>query len=270
MKEATKEMAHKIYEEYIEEGLKMFPPFKGFGMKFIQFSIDEPEYFKSLFMSRNDLSYIEFLESKIEWNRVIPSVQAAFSLNERDARLLFKNMMIYSFGLASLFVNSACVMTEEEISEHIGNACRGFLATIKMPKDERTKIIPSAESQDLGKVEDYISGKRNVIVGYGANKEMYQIRLDAILYFEAVGENVFAYTRGNVYEIKHRLYKIEEIVKNFEFIRVSKSLLVSKNKITSISSGEGGRKNILMLNGETVVASRLYVKDLMNEMKGSV
>lgn len=33
-------VARKKYEEYVEAGLKMFPPFKGFGMMFVQFAID--------------------------------------------------------------------------------------------------------------------------------------------------------------------------------------------------------------------------------------
>lgn len=43
-------IARKKYEEYVEAGLKMLPPFKGFGMMFVQFAIDEPEMFKCLFM----------------------------------------------------------------------------------------------------------------------------------------------------------------------------------------------------------------------------
>lgn len=263
------EEARRVYESYVDEGLHMFPPFKGYGIKIIQFSIDEPELYKALFLEKKDVSYDQYLSEQMEWEKVLPAIQASFGLSEKESKELFRYMTIYLHGLASLFVNSACVMTDEEISAHLGNVCRGLLMTLKSPKDERTKFVPSQTETNLGNVEDYIKGKKNVIVGYGPSKEMYQIRLDAILYFEAVGENVFAYTKGNVYEIKYRLYKIEEVVKALDYVRVSKSLLVNMKKIDSISSADGGRKNIHMVNGETVVASRMYVKELMNQMKES-
>lgn len=269
MSTISEQEARQVYEQYVSEGLSMFPPFKGFGMKFIQFSIDEPEMYRILFLSKKEYTFKEYLLEQFGWERLIPYVKESFELNEKDARELCKHIMFYAHGLATLFANSTCVMTEQEISETLGDICRAFLMEIKAPKDERTKVIPSQTETHLGNLTDYIKGKKNVIVGYGASKEMYQIRLDAILYFEAVGENVFAYTKGNVYEIKHRLYKIEEVVKHMDFIRVSKSLLVSVNKISSVSSAEGGRKNILLVNGETVVASRMYVKELMSQLKES-
>ena len=37
-------------------------------------------------------------------------------------------------------------------------------------------------------------GDANKITGYGEHRELYRISTDEILYFEAVGEKVFAYT----------------------------------------------------------------------------
>ncbi|MDO4466614.1 MAG: LytTR family DNA-binding domain-containing protein [Bacillota bacterium] len=269
MEKVSENEARKVYEKYIEEGLSMFPPFKGYGCKIVQFSMDEPEMYKTLFFGKKDISYEQYLEDQMEWKKILPSVQSSFGLSEREAKVLFRDMTIYLHGLASLFVNGACVMSEAEVSAHFGNVCRGLLMAIKSPKDERIKIIPSQTETQLGNIDDYIKGKKNVIVGYGPSKEKYQIHLDAILYFEAVGENVLAYTKANVYEIKHRLYKIEDVVKNMEFIRISKSLLVNIKKIIAISSAEGGRKSILLDNGENILASRMYVKELMLQMKES-
>ena len=102
------------------------------------------------------------------------------------------------------------------------------------------------------------------IIGYGDHREMYQLQMDNILYFEAVGERVFAYT---VYEVKKRLYQIEETAGRFDFIRASKSLLVNANRISSMASVAGSRGKITMDNGEAVIASRMYYKPLLNSIK---
>ena len=42
-------------------------------------------------------------------------------------------------------------------------------------------------------------GDANKITGYGEHRELYRISMDEILYFEAVGEKVFAYTEQEIY-----------------------------------------------------------------------
>lgn len=268
MIEINEQLAKATYEKYIEEGLKMFPPFKGYGIKFIQFSIDEPEMYRLLFLKERDISYNQYLDEQMQWDKVIPSVQLSLDLNEQDAKWLFKNLTLYAHGMATLFSSSACVMTEQEIALNLGEVCRGLLMQLKAPVDERVKMIPKEDAVEYG-LNEYIKGKKNVIIGYGSEKEMYQIRLDAILYFEAVGENVFAYTKGNVFEIKNRLYKIEEQIKGFNFIRASKSLLINTKKVLSISSQTGGRGKITMINGESVISSRSYYKNVVEVVKNA-
>ncbi|MFR0782984.1 MAG: LytTR family DNA-binding domain-containing protein [Coprococcus sp.] len=110
-------------------------------------------------------------------------------------------------------------------------------------------------------------GDANKITGYGEHRELYRISTDEILYFEAVGEKVFAYTEQEIYEIKNRLYQIEEKVNSYDFTRASKSMLVNTDRISSIASISGSRGKIMMDNGEAVIASRMYYKPLLSSMK---
>ena len=109
-------------------------------------------------------------------------------------------------------------------------------------------------------------GDANKITGYGEHRELYRISTDEILYFEAVGEKVFAYTEQEIYEIKNRLYQIEEKVNAYDFTRASKSMLVNTDRISSIASISGSRGKIMMDNGEAVIASRMYYKPLLSSM----
>ena len=53
--------------------------------------------------------------------------------------------------------------------------------------------------------------KEGVILEYvNFTKEFVSIRTEDILYFEAVQNKVFAYTSNKFYEIKSRLYQLEE------------------------------------------------------------
>ena len=135
---------------------------------------------------------------------------------------------------------------------------------------ENSIIIEYIEwTDELEDICNYIGGRKSQIIGYGENKEVYQIELDQILYFEAVGELVFAYTKTQMYEIKMRLYQIEEATKQNMILRVSKSFLVNIRKIKSVRPALNGRFIATMINGEEVLISRQYAKEVSEAIKAA-
>ena len=124
-------------------------------------------------------------------------------------------------------------------------------------------------TDELQEICNYIEGKKSQIVGYGENKEVYKLDLNEILYFEAVGELVFAYTKTQIYEIKMRLYQIEEATKQNMILRVSKSFLVNIRKIKSVRPALNGRFIATMINGEEVLISRQYAKEVSEAIKAA-
>ena len=86
-----------------------------------------------------------------------------------------------------------------------------------------------------------------------------------IYYFEAVDNKVFAYCKQSVYEVKERLYQLEEVIEELPFMRISKSMIVNIGKILHISPALGGRFEAVLENDEKVIISRLYVPILKNK-----
>ena len=87
-----------------------------------------------------------------------------------------------------------------------------------------------------------------------------------IYYFETVDNKVFAYCRQSVYEVKERLYQLEEVIEELPFMRISKSMIVNIEKILHISPALGGRFEAVLENDEKVIISRLYVPILKNKL----
>ena len=136
------------------------------------------------------------------------------------------------------------------------------------PTEEEAVILEYIEwTSEWENLSDYIEGKKRQIIGYGTKKEMYSIQLDDILYFEAVGDLVFAYTGDQVYEIKMRLYQVEETVQQNGILRVSKSFLVNVRKIEKVRSVLNGRFMAVMENGEEVLITRHYAREVMDAIK---
>lgn len=94
------------------------------------------------------------------------------------------------------------------------------------------------------------------------NGEIHLIEPAEVFYFEYVDQKVFVYCKTKVYEIRNKLYEIEEMLSDKDFIRVSKSSILNLNKISSLSPGFGGRFEALLKNGEKIIISRQYVNAL--------
>ena len=96
--------------------------------------------------------------------------------------------------------------------------------------------------------------------------DYFQVAPDEIYYFEAVDSKVFLYLEKEVYETKLKLYELEEIFRNTDFFRASKSCIVNLSKVKRLSPAFNGRFEARMRNGERVIISRQYVPVLKQKL----
>lgn len=87
-----------------------------------------------------------------------------------------------------------------------------------------------------------------------------------IYYFESVDNRVCACCENSVYEVRHKLYELEKIYDNTDFIRISKAMIVNVSKISKIVPVFNGRLEAVLINSERVVISRQYVPDLKKKL----
>ena len=120
-------------------------------------------------------------------------------------------------------------------------------------------------NEDFEDIRKYVLMKGDTIIGY-IDEKLYQVPLAEILYFEAVGEQVFAYTTDNLYSIKNRLYELEALYSDRKFIRCSKSMVVNIMKIESFRPAMESRFYAKMTNGEDIIISRMYAKNLKKKL----
>ncbi len=88
----------------------------------------------------------------------------------------------------------------------------------------------------------------------------------SVYYFEAVDDRVFAYCSSKVYEIKRKLYELEQQFENTDFLRISRSVIVNISRISKLTPAFNGRFEALLDNGERTVISRQYVPALKRKL----
>ena len=107
--------ANALYGEYIKEGLKQTPAFKGVGMKYIQFAKDEPELFKILGINKK---FTDNLLPAYDDNspEVLNVLENKYGMSDEAAKKLYNHMSVYAFGFASLYAQRIYLFTMEDIS----------------------------------------------------------------------------------------------------------------------------------------------------------
>ena len=96
----------------------------------------------------------------------------------------------------------------------------------------------------------------------------FEVPVMDLFYAESVDDRLFLYTAADSYEIRMKLYELEDLLKNRSFLRVSKSMIVNLMKITSVRPALNGRFSAVLKNGEEIIISRKYVPALKQILKG--
>ncbi len=140
--------------------------------------------------------------------------------------------------------------------------------TIESPREgaEDEIIIRCAQmDEDLLDLISQFKARRKPLTGY-ADGGIVKLSPKEIYYFESVDNRVFAYCEAQVYEVHQKLYELEALYPNSDFLRISKSVIVNISKIVMVSPMFGSRLEAKLRNGEKTIISRQYVPDLKRKL----
>lgn len=87
-----------------------------------------------------------------------------------------------------------------------------------------------------------------------------------VLFIESVDKRTFIYTADTVLETGLRLYEMEELLADCDFLRITKGCIVNFRAITALKPDVNGRIIATLENGERVVISRRYAPDVKSKL----
>ena len=122
--------AKELYGQYVEEGLQAQAAFRGVGMAYIRFAMEQPKLFALLFMrAPKDATDVSNILPVIEehYERILQSVKEAYGVGEEVARKLYQHLWIYSHGIAAMLATGLCGYTPAQVEEQLTDVFRGLL-----------------------------------------------------------------------------------------------------------------------------------------------
>lgn len=95
----------------------------------------------------------------------------------------------------------------------------------------------------------------------GKKDDKYEvIHYSKVLYVESYGHDVYLKTQKEDYLVKERLYEVESILTERNFIRINKSMIVNKYGIQEIVPSLNSRLSLLMKNDDVLYVTRSYLQ----------
>lgn len=128
---------------------------------------------------------------------------------------------------------------------------------------------PQLDSQVAQLQQTLMQANRPKLIFYKGSSE-YFLELMDILFFETDGAQIFAHTRDNAYEVKLRLYELEEQLPAY-FCRISKSGIANARAIYALDKSFSGTSTISFYDTvKQIHVSRHYyqlLKEKLHEMR---
>ena len=100
--------------------------------------------------------------------------------------------------------------------------------------DEPEMIIRAPRlTEDVARLQQLILEQNMTPLTFYKDRSEYFVDVSEILFFETDGEKIYGHTREEAYEVRQKLYKLEEILP-IAFCRISESTIVNTKQIYSI------------------------------------
>lgn len=133
---------------------------------------------------------------------------------------------------------------------------------IFIDKEREEEVIVYAHEKNtiVTSIERLVNENSAEFIGYKEDKAV-KLELSEIYCFTVEDNKIYAYTETDKFQIKQRLYKIEELLPD-SFIKLNKSCIGDTNKIQSFGAAFSGSLTVAFKNGYTDYVSRRNMKNV--------
>ena len=135
---------------------------------------------------------------------------------------------------------------------------------IEKVEEEKVLIYANERNKLVDEIESLVEAANINLTGT-LNDEIVKIEINDVSCFISENNKVFALISDKKYQIKQRLYQIEEMNLDM-FIKINQSCLANKKKIKKFESTIGGSLKVVFKNGYIDYISRRELKNVKQRM----
>ena len=139
-----------------------------------------------------------------------------------------------------------------------------FKLIIDKSRDEEVQVYAHSETDLTAAIEELCREDSFELYGY-KDKEAYNLKLQEIQCFVVEDNRIFALTDDSKWQIKYRLYQLEEKLPD-GFIKINQSCIANIKFIKRFDASFSGVLNVKFKNGHIDYVSRRNVKNVKERL----
>lgn len=136
------------------------------------------------------------------------------------------------------------------VSEEKNESVRAFLSEHGVPVGDAAEFTVTETSR----YPAFLSAR-------DGDKERVRLSADEVIFVEAFGRDVEIHTAQGTYYSPDRMYRLEELLDPQEFLRVSKSVIISRKHVKKIRPSLSMKYVLTLTDGTLVDVTRSYYSD---------
>lgn len=129
------------------------------------------------------------------------------------------------------------------------------------PSYEEVSIVIKSPgmNQEVNEIMAKLEQQKSTTISGRIEQKIFVLDPKDVYLFYSQSGKVFADTKDKTYEIKQKLYEVEESLSGTSFIRISKSAIVNIHRIGNIEVSFNGTLVVKFGNGHEEIISRRFV-----------
>ncbi len=123
-------------------------------------------------------------------------------------------------------------------------------------------ILTASMTEEVNSILNKLSGQTPQIISGSKDNKIEVIEQENLIRIYASSGKVLAVTHKGEYELRLRLYEIEERLPSHQFVRISNSEIINLKKVNSFDFSFTGTICVKLTSGTVTYVSRRYVAKL--------
>lgn len=133
----VRQAAMERFEARVAQTEPGIPLFKQVGIQMVTFGVQEPKLYQLLFMQEHgEAATFDDVFGQLGGTaeRCIAAICQDYGLDAQDARTLFENVWIYTFGIGALCATRVCRFSPEQLGQMLTTEFQAMLLLVKSGK----------------------------------------------------------------------------------------------------------------------------------------
>lgn len=125
-----------------------------------------------------------------------------------------------------------------------------------LTEEESITIVARDDNEKVKRILEILERDQDLILSQ--DHKTVKLPPEDVYYIESIDFKTYVYSKKEIYRSRLRLYEMEKVLPQTNFLRINRQTILNLRKISSVASAGGGRIEVHLKSGDKLIVSRQY------------